>query len=329
MKRVAAIVLLLLVAVAPTQAQSPVNFDCAKASAPVERAICGDMKLKLADNMLSSAYHLLLARLEGPARELLQKDRARWLANRDTACTQGAVEIVHCLKQRIEARQAFLRVPGEGTFPFVSDHALIESGHVGAIRYFIDASYPQFDGTQADFGPINRIFSDGAKIAAAEATPDAKADTRHAQTWSYGQSFRLHRPGPDAVSVVLQSYVFAGGAHGDTKSAGWLVDRRTGRPLFADDLFADGDAWRARLRELVTASLKKHFVERPGFEDALQPTKMDEMLRQLLRYLWRSDGLSILFNRYDIAAGVMGDYLVRIPYAELKPLLRPDAPVGR
>lgn len=199
---------------------------------------------------------------------------------------------------------------------------------MGAIRYFIDASYPQFHGAQADFGPTNRIFFDGAKIAAADARPDTKADTRREQVWAYDQSFTLHRPGPPVISVLLRSYIFTGGAHGNNSASGWLVDLRSGRTLFPDDLFA-GDAWRGRLRETVTADLRKQFIRRPGFEDALLPARMDEMLRQPLRYLWRADGLSILFNRYDIAAGAMGDYDVSIPYAELRPLLRPDAPVGR
>jgi hypothetical protein len=53
------------------------------------------------------------------------------------------------------------------------------------------------------------------------------------------------------------------------------------------------------------------------------------MLGDPERYIWRADGLSIVFNQYEVAAYVMGRYFVRIPYAELKPLLRSDSPVGK
>ena len=68
---------------------------------------------------------------------------------------------------------------------------------------------------------------------------------------------------------------------------------------------------------------------RPGFEDALAPEKLDKLLRQPERYIWRADGLAIVFNQYEVAAYVMGRYVAHVPYGRLAPLMRPDAPIGK
>jgi hypothetical protein len=47
------------------------------------------------------------------------------------------------------------------------------------------------------------------------------------------------------------------------------------------------------------------------------------------RYLFKADGLEIIFNQYDVAAYVMGRYTVEIPYGRLGSLIRPDGPLGR
>ena len=110
---------------------------------------------------------------------------------------------------------------------------------------------------------------------------------------------------------------------------GALVDLRSGRLLEPSDIFLPGDKWLPALRDRVAADLKKQFVERPGFEDALAPEKLDKLLQEPERYIWRADGLAIVFNQYEVAAYVMGRYVVHVPYGRLAPLMRPDAPIGK
>ena len=63
--------------------------------------------------------------------------------------------------------------------------------------------------------------------------------------------------------------------------------------------------------------------------DALAPEKLDKLLQEPERYIWRADGLAIVFNQYEVAAYVMGRYVVHVPYGRLAPLMRPDAPIGK
>ncbi len=314
---------------APAFAQTGPSFDCGKASTSVERAICRDPGISAADGQMAAAYRKLVDGLNGAAREELQKDQARWLAGRDQACADGAREIAICLKNRIENRLVNLRVMADGAFPFVSEQTIIKNGKVRNADFAIDASYPRFDGKSADFSAPNTFFADRTKIAVADHVPDTDEFAGRPQTWSYDQSFLLHRPGPNAIAVATTYYGFTGGAHGYGAVTGGLVDLRTGKMLDPSGIFAAGDRWLAALRTWVTADLKKQFVERPGFEDALAPEKVDKLLREPERYIWRADGLAIVFNQYEVAAYVMGRYVVHLPYARLEPLMRPDAPVGK
>ena len=320
--------LLALFAAVPALAQQGPSFECSKAANAVERTVCREPALAADDRKLAAVYARLIDMLEGPAREHAQKDQARWVINRSRACTDGSTEIVRCLKQRYDIRTAFLETVAAGPYPFVSEQAIVKSGKVKAVRYNIDASYPQFDGTWANFKETNLFFAEIAKTGAADTVPDSGADADRDQTWSYDLNFAIYRPGQQALSVVLRDYSFTGGAHGSGGVTGTLVDLKSGYMLAPSDLFAPGDGWRQSLREMVVADLKKQFVERPGFDDALEPAKMDKMLRETRHYIWRPEGLAVAFNQYDIAAGVMGPYVVRISYDRLRPLLRPDAPVG-
>jgi uncharacterized protein len=310
-------------------AQTGPSFDCAKSSTAIERTICKDPELAAADRQMAAAYKALVDKLTGPAKEQQQKEQARWIAARNQVCSDGALEMPFCLRNRMETRIVNLRALADGSYPDISPQTIIKIGKVKAKSFTIDASYPQFDGKSANFAAVNTWFADRTKIAVADHVPDADEAADRQQNWSYEQSYELYRPGPDAISVATTYYGFTGGAHGYGAISGALVDLRSGKMLEPDDVFAVGDKWRLALRNRVTADLKKQFVERPGFDDALAADKMDEMLGDPERYVWRADGLSIVFNQYEIAAYVMGRYFVRIPYADLKPLLRPDAPVGK
>jgi len=310
-------------------AQGGPSFDCAKASTAIERAICKDAELATADREMAAAYKALVDKLTGPAKEQMQREQARWISARNQVCSDGSMEMPYCLKNRMESRLANLRALADGPYPDISQQTIIKIGKVRATSFTIDASYPQFDGKSANFAAVNTWFADRTKIAIADHVPDADESADRQQNWSYQQSYELYRPGPNAISVATNNYGFTGGAHGYGAISGALVDLRSGKLLEPDDVFAVGDKWRLELRNRVTADLKKQFVERPGFDDALAPDKVDEMLGDPERYIWRADGLSIVFNQYEVAAYVMGRYFVRIPYAELKPLLRPDAPVGK
>jgi uncharacterized protein len=327
--RVTRRIVLALLLLVPSAALAQPSFDCAKAATPVERTICGDPKLATADRELASVYGTLLGNLSGPAKDHLVKDQFRWIGNRGKTCTAF---LAVCLTNRYRQRIATLKAAGEGAYPFVSEQTLLKTGKVKAISYEIDARYPQFDGS-ADFAAVNKAFADAAREGAKEATPPADVEDVREQTWSYEQGFELFRPGPNAVSVETTFYIFTGGAHGSTNVTAALVDLRSGRNVKPAEIFATGAPWKQTIAEIARADLKKQFVERPGFEDALEPAKFDTLMKDAERFLFKAGALELIFNQYEVGPYAAGRYTVTIPYARLTNLMRSDglvqlAPIG-
>lgn len=330
MKRLlAAAALLALMPAMPAVAQGGPSFDCAKASNAVERSICKTSELAKVDREMTAVYSVLTAKLGGPAKDHLAKDQVRWIGNRNRACAADADAIADCLKVRYAARIANLKVIADGVYPFISEHALYKVGKVGKITYSIDARYPQFDGTTADFAAVNRTFADDAKKSDEDSTPKSNSEVDHEQVWSYEQAFVLHRPSASAITVALDFYGFSGGAHGFGGTVCMLVDLRTGKSVEPEGVFAPGDAWLKQMVGIVTADLKKQFVKNPGFDDALEPATLAEMLRDPGHYCWRADRLELIFNAYDVGPYSAGAYQVVVPYGRLRPLFRSDGPLAR
>ncbi len=128
-------------------------------------------------------------------------------------------------------RIASLKSFGDGSYPFISEHALaryfkFKNGGV----YNFDARYPQFDGASADFTAVNRVFADAAREAVDMSSPPSV--TRKLD-------FTLYRLNPDVVSVRVRSATYDESVH--ISFAGTLVDLRTGKALRLEDVFVPGE----------------------------------------------------------------------------------------
>jgi uncharacterized protein len=312
-------------------AQSGPSFDCAKASNGAERAICKDAALTKADRELSGLYVALLAKLSGPAKESLEKSQVRWIVGRNRACVPNDDPdvIQRCLRTRYADRIADLKALSSGPYPFVEDQSIERGGKVGKVSYTIDLRYPRFAGTSADFTAINRAFAEAAAKAARETTPTADAGLDREQEWQAEQGFALYRPDPNVITVAITFWAFTGGAHGYGSTSCTLVDLRSGKAVSPADVFAPGTPWLQEVVAIVGADLKRQFVENPGFEDALQPTKLTKTVNGSEHFCWQADKLQIYFNQYEVGPYSAGPYTVDIPYSRLKPLLRSGGPISR
>lgn len=295
-------------------AQGGVKADCAKAATAIERTICGSPDLSTLDRKMTAAYAALLGKLGGAAKDHLTSDQARWLANRNIACVGEPAEIADCLETRYRDRTARLEWLADGAYPFIGEQAIVKIGKVRGIPYIIDASYPQFDGTTADFATANRQLAAMTGEAADRVIPGPDADNSggnyNGPAWNYEQAYTLHRPGPNAITVYLRYDSYEGGAHGMVGVAGMLVDLRTGRAVGPEGVFLPNANWLRELTRIVSADINA--------------PNLAELLKEPRRYVFLEDRLELSFNHYE-----GGPYTVEIPYDRLRPLLRVDGPVPR
>ena len=319
----AALVFVLAASVASLAQRGP-SFDCAKASNTVERAICQDPTLAAADREMAAAYSALAAKLAGPAKAHLVMDQKRWLDSRNRDCEASDNDPGDCLESRYAGRIKHLKALGAGSYPFIGTQSIYKMTLPGAaVRYSIDISYPQFDGSTADFSAINRRFADNAATIADRLSSDG-----FGSSWSYSQGFVIDRP---ATSVVSIGTIFssARGRYDDGTSC-TLVDLATGRPVGPEGVFRPGDDWLTLMVEVVGAHLREQFGDNHNFDEVLAPANLAKPLRDPAHYCYRADRLELVFNRGVIASPYAGaSFSIDVPYARLKPLLRADGPLGR
>jgi uncharacterized protein len=273
-------------------------------------------KISAAEHEMVAAYGALLGKLTGPARLHLEQDQERWLADR-RACDANAARKADCLASRYQTRAAKLRLFADGSYPFISEQAVVKSGKREHWTYAIDVSYPQFDSPSADFTAVNRSFADPAR--------DTVDDLVQSEfNVSYDQTFDLFRLNRDVVSVWVHSEM--SGLNIDISNTGTLVDLRTGRVIPPADVFKPGGEWRARFFELVDAEITKDFLD---MRRGQKPAGLADIFNRLkpADYLFEDDELVLYLP--EVAMGLhMRGYAVEIPYAALKPLLRTDGPLG-
>jgi len=149
------------------------------------------------------------------------------------------------------------------------------------------------------------------------------------QEWQAEQGYALFRPDPNVITVAVTFWAFTGGAHGYGSTSCTLVDLRTGKTVPPDGVFAPGSPWLKEVVAIVGADLKKQFVDNPGFEDALQITKLTKTVNTSGHFCWQADKLQIYFNQYEVGPYSAGPYTVDIAYSRLKPLLRAGGPISR
>lgn len=124
------------------------SFDCAKASAPVEHAICGDAALAKLDADLASRYTEELAKASDP--DALRSEQRAWAGERANACgiLPGAdddnpdfsTDQIGCLKDLYTARLAALS-PAAPTQSAAPDAAQMLNG-LWQLAEMVDAADP-------------------------------------------------------------------------------------------------------------------------------------------------------------------------------------------
>lgn len=98
-------------------AASAASFDCNKARAPDEKAICADLGLNDQDVRMSQLYGIVRKVVPMGARAAIMDDQGAWLRNRRT-CGANRACIARSYSRRIEQLNAVLeqRVYPNGPF---------------------------------------------------------------------------------------------------------------------------------------------------------------------------------------------------------------------
>lgn len=121
--------------------------------------------------------------------------------------------------------------------------------------------------------------------------------------------------------VILSSdvYSYSGGAHGNGGTNFYCLDVRKKRELKLHDVIGVDSA---RLQPLVEAAFRKQQGLKPT--DSLNTILFENHLVTTGNFYFTNKGLGFYYFPYEVAAYALGPIQVFVPFAELKPYLKPD-----
>lgn len=125
----------------------------------------------------------------------------------------------------------------------------------------------------------------------------------------------------------VTNYQFTGGAHPNTLATWININANTGQVLSKADVFTeDSDK---KIVELISKHLLADVNQRLETDTitSLQGLRDNGILLNVDLYvpdnfLVTDEGVTFLYNRYDIAPYAMGDFQLNIPYAEIENLMK-------
>jgi hypothetical protein len=226
------------------------------------------------------------------------------------------------------------------TAPVPDDHAVTR-------HYKIAISLPTLPADAKPLGDAMRTTADNAKRDFVQALPDPQTLPEFAnRQFDLLLDFKVAAQTPAFISVRESGSSDTGGAHPNPVQAAFVFDRKAGKLIALDDLFADPDAARKALANFAHDTLlKKMTTDAPkpgeGSPDAIREWKAN-MLQMLdggtkpttVNYSvfvvqagahanTPSPGLTLIFPPYQVAAYVYGTQTVDVPASIFAKFLKP------
>jgi len=199
-------------------------------------------------------------------------------------------------------------------------------------RSLLRVSYPvtEQDAINARMEAVTQEFVDEYRAIAAEteaAYQEYKKETgKEAATFvtHYRQHFDVSIANENLIFFDLVRSIYTGGT-GNIYVVGYIFDRRTGAELTIPDLFVD-DSYLNRLSDLTREVLAERISKEElasdlqWVEDGTAPTA-----ENFDNIFIRGDGtVLVMFDKYQVAAGVEGVVEVELPLAAMADLLKPE-----
>lgn len=124
----------------------------------------------------------------------------------------------------------------------------------------------------------------------------------------------------DILSFVVTTYMYTGGANGQTRVDTYNLDLKGSKNLGLADLFKNGADYKTIINNEISAQIELRLKADEFFfkDDMGFKTISDNQY-----YYIQDDNLVILFQKYEIAPGAMGTPEFRIPLKNLNPILKP------
>lgn len=154
-----------------------------------------------------------------------------------------------------------------------------------------------------------------------------KEDGKPTMAWDLEIDSERLRSDPRVISVIVNTYDYTGGAHPNHGSDTLNFAFVGGKPqqVKLNDLFKPGSNPGSMVSKKVIAKLMK-----TEGADWVQSGELKTLTPEMLnRFVIGSDGLTWLFNPYDVGPYAAGDFEIKLTWKELGPNLIRAIVLGR
>lgn len=225
--------------------------------------------------------------------------------------------------------------------------AQLPGDHASTGRYRIAIELPTLPATERTLATALRAAANQTKREFLAALPDPAQMPEFAhRQFELLLTYRVAATTPAFTSVRESGSEDTGGAHPIPIEATFVFDRKAGRLITLDDLFANPDAARAALAKVTHATLLGRFMANAPSSGEGSPAAIREWKANMLQMLDGgtrptsvnyslfvvragagaqdpSPGLTLVFAPYQVAPYVYGTQTVEVPASAFAPFLKP------
>jgi uncharacterized protein len=311
------------------------SFDCARAKTAGEQLICTDAQLSKSDTKMAAAYQHLQKEMTAGSFATVQTAQRAWLAYVRKTCGDTAQmpddlgdrnKLQECLSDNYSDRAERL-----GDLEVAKSGVLVLEPRMRFSSRALPATedsdfYPWMDG-----GPQAAPFN--AWIAKALVLGKRRMDDKDLFPFGHDvddmklyarRTYGVMRFDKHVVSLQVSTFDYGGGAHeaiGETE-LNW--DLAKARPFVPDDVFVRSRNWVKFATDYSLKDLHSQFADRQT--EGPERAAVEAVVRGA-NWLFAKDHATVHFTVYTVTSFAGGEYDVDIPYTDLKPYLRSDAPV--
>ena len=131
----------------------------------------------------------------------------------------------------------------------------------------------------------------------------------------------------DILSYTVSFENYTGGAHGSHAYNNHVINLKTGNAITEEDIFIEN--FQDSLAQILIDHIaKQNKVENPKDLENIGFFSVEEIFPNG-NFLVDEDGITYTFNEYEIAAYVVRETNVFLPYAEILYLLKKDSPIAK
>ena len=129
------------------------------------------------------------------------------------------------------------------------------------------------------------------------------------------------------LSYTVSFENYTGGAHGSHAYNNHVINLKTGNAITEEDIFIEN--FQDSLAQILIDHIaKQNKVENPKDLENIGFFSVEEIFPNG-NFLVDGDGITYTFNEYEIAAYVVRETNVFLPYAEILYLLKKDSPIAK